>query len=555
MIKQTPKRRMSLTPNNNIKSSSATTTTMTSTTPATGTSQVTPTSANKKTPTNTTRNKKTKKNDNVAVTTTDTPNSTGAVTSLRSTASTSTAIADSNKSNSSSINTTAVKAATATGTTTTVASASDFMVGMMIGEGSFGTIVYGKHKYSNVDVAIKVIEKVSLLKNHSIALRVKQEQMILKQLKNNNSYVIDLLASFHDKECVYLVMECCTGGTLLNVIQMIHDNNNTIQQQQQKQYSIQQIHDTICHYTYQLINGISYIHQNNIIHCDIKPDNILLTSNGMIKIADFGCAVDLSKPSASTPPSLSSSLQSTTTTNQQQMTRGTIGYVCPELILSSSSSPSSSQNNSMISPAVDLWSFGCICYQFITGHITSPFYHTDGELSSIKLLSDYCQIVSSITTINTMSSSTSSTSLFPANQQLLFPDSISLLVLDSNLNNMTTKPYTLRWKHMITTLLDPVPNKRCAIMTTDRNIKQETGTDQSKSGTVSSSSKYDPFHIWDDIDLSIPPTLLPPTPTWWKLVQQQQLPNHPDHDKNKDNTNPPPMKDGKLGWSAFLLSD
>lgn len=428
--------------------------------------------------------------------------------------------------------------------TGTIASASDFMVGMMIGEGSYGTIVYAKHKHSQMDVAVKVVEKVSLRKNYTTALRVKQEQMILKQLKQpqqyqQNHYVIDLLASFHDPECVYLVMECCTGGTLSNVIKMLHNSNDP---HHNPIHTAQQTNDAICRYTYQLQQGLLYIHRNGIVHCDIKPDNILLTSNAMIKIADFGCAVDMSSPS---PAATSSSK------THQPQTRGSIGYACPEFLLTTSSSSSSVT----ITPAVDLWSFGCICYQLVTGHVTSPFHHTNGnEASSIQLLSDYCSIVATMTAMMTNSNES-----FLRRIPLLFPGSISMLILDDVDNNnhdkldMTRHQHTNRWKLMITTLLDPKPDQRYFIKNypnSDGIIIKDNDKPNTTDGTVPSSPSIcdDPFQIWDNVDVSKPPALIPPTPTWWRQIQQ--------HNDTNDTTSPAhPMKDGKIGWSAFLLSD
>ncbi|GAA54088.1 serine/threonine-protein kinase 6-A [Clonorchis sinensis] len=95
-------------------------------------------------------------------------------------------------------------------------------------------------------------------------------------------------------------------------------------------------------YLYQLSSAIAYCHQNDVIHRDIKPDNILLGSRGETKIADFGSAVHRPASRRTAP-------------------FGTLDYLAPEVI-----DPESSYENS-----VDTWSLGVLTYEMLVGQV--PF--------------------------------------------------------------------------------------------------------------------------------------------------------------------------------------
>ncbi|KER26734.1 hypothetical protein T265_06096 [Opisthorchis viverrini] len=105
-------------------------------------------------------------------------------------------------------------------------------------------------------------------------------------------------------------------------------------------------------YLYQLSSAIAYCHQNDVIHRDLKPDNILLGSRGETKIADFGSAVH--RPASRFDPHVIRSRRRTAPF-------GTLDYLAPEVI-----DPESSYENS-----VDTWSLGVLTYEMLVGQV--PF--------------------------------------------------------------------------------------------------------------------------------------------------------------------------------------
>jgi polo-like kinase 4 len=96
-------------------------------------------------------------------------------------------------------------------------------------------------------------------------------------------------------------------------------------------------------YVQQLVAGVHYLHNNNIIHRDLKLSNLLLTAENTLKIADFGLATNVH--SNTTPTTIC----------------GTPNFIAPEVLL-----------GKPYSFAADLWSLGCIVYCMLMG---SPPFH------------------------------------------------------------------------------------------------------------------------------------------------------------------------------------
>jgi serine/threonine protein kinase len=99
---------------------------------------------------------------------------------------------------------------------------------------------------------------------------VKNERNILNLV--DNDYVIWGIYTFHSEKFLYMVMEYMQGGDLGHVLKDLR----CLTDQSTKYYLVQ------------LILAIEYIHSQGIIHCDLKPDNLLINVDGCIKLTDFG---------------------------------------------------------------------------------------------------------------------------------------------------------------------------------------------------------------------------------------------------------------------------
>jgi len=97
-----------------------------------------------------------------------------------------------------------------------------------------------------------------------------QEVYILKKLKHPN--VMRLFETFETQKHILFVVELCSGGDLLNYVR-----------------KRRRMKEDVAKYCFkQLIEGLMEIHRKNVVHRDIKLDNILLDANGTLKIGDFG---------------------------------------------------------------------------------------------------------------------------------------------------------------------------------------------------------------------------------------------------------------------------
>jgi 3-phosphoinositide dependent protein kinase-1 len=246
-----------------------------------------------------------------------------------------------------------------------MATPGEYTVGVTIGEGAYGHVIHGKHKQSGRDVAIKVIEKVSVSRKPYVMDCIWTEQKLLQEFKSSEC-VVNLWASFHDSECLYLVMECCRGGDLSNVIE--HGTHSNLRDETAWKESIP-------HYGLQLVEALAYIHSHNVIHCDLSPSNILCTSQGHIQLADFGCAVNL-KPQ-------DSQAHGNNQTSGNVRVHGTADYACPEILRGSKD----------LTVAVDMWSLGCIFYALNCGQ--SPF-HTQSDFLTVQAVFDYVKSTDTI---------------------------------------------------------------------------------------------------------------------------------------------------------------
>ena len=139
----------------------------------------------------------------------------------------------------------------------------------MLGKGAFGRVNLGLHRLTRRLVAIKAIN-MEFMKDESSKKKMSNEISILKILRHPN--VVKLLETFDTDKHHLIVMELCPGGDLLNYVRKRRKLNEKMAKFVFKQ----------------IMEGLLYIHQNGVVHRDIKLDNILLDGHGNIKIADFG---------------------------------------------------------------------------------------------------------------------------------------------------------------------------------------------------------------------------------------------------------------------------
>eukprot|EP01083_Nonionella_stella_P162497 533537_1 len=207
-----------------------------------------------------------------------------------------------------------------------------YNLGEEIGGGSFAVVSKCIRKSNSLSFAAKIINKRYLSTKEIIGL--KNEIAILRKLSHKN--VIKLIDVFDDGKIVSMVLELCNGKDLFDEIVSSPENHFS----EHKSAEI----------VYTLSNTLHYLHQNGIVHRDVKPENILFGMDGTIKLTDFGLAF------------YDHSLSDNNKWKDKYMetTCGTPHYVAPEVI-------TQNEYNFMC----DLWSLGVILWIMLVGY--QPF--------------------------------------------------------------------------------------------------------------------------------------------------------------------------------------
>ena len=189
-----------------------------------------------------------------------------------------------------------------------------------IGQGAHGQVLKAINKKENKLYAIKRLNFKDISEKER--KNIEKEVKLLKELKHPN--IISYKDSFEDKDNYYnIVTLFCEGGDMYNKI--LHQNGEYFSEEQ------------ILNWMVQILLGLSYVHDQKIIHRDIKPQNIFIQNKYKICIGDFGIAKIVNQ----------------TQTLKTTMIQGTPLYMSPE----SFNDPKSCNYKS------DIWSLGCCLFE------------------------------------------------------------------------------------------------------------------------------------------------------------------------------------------------
>ncbi|XP_063901410.1 serine/threonine-protein kinase 4-like [Zophobas morio] len=144
-----------------------------------------------------------------------------------------------------------------------------------LGEGTYGRVYKGLHKQTKTILAIKQLHLTPLNLEKEVEDKLK-EIAVMRQLKNE--FIVQYYGSYYHDNLLWLVMEYCSAGSVSDVMRM--------RKRVLSELEIQ----AIVHYS---LLGLSYLHEKLKIHRDIKACNILLTEEGVSKLADFGVTGEL----------------------------------------------------------------------------------------------------------------------------------------------------------------------------------------------------------------------------------------------------------------------
>lgn len=202
---------------------------------------------------------------------------------------------------------------------------SRYLLQKPVGGGSFGEVWLATDQDVNVEVAIKIYIKID---NEGLEI-FKEEFKMSYSLNHTN-----LLHANHCSICdghPYIVMPFCRKGSLALLVGKIRDEKE------------------IWKIIRDISNGLSYLHHRNIVHQDIKPQNILIDDDGNYLISDYGESLRIR----------STLRQNTTREKRDKMSGGSIPYMAPERF-------SSGNKPIMLS---DIWSLGATIYEIAEGEL------------------------------------------------------------------------------------------------------------------------------------------------------------------------------------------
>uniref|UniRef100_A0A8C1SEK7 Serine/threonine-protein kinase STK11 n=1 Tax=Cyprinus carpio TaxID=7962 RepID=A0A8C1SEK7_CYPCA len=152
-----------------------------------------------------------------------------------------------------------------------------YLMGDLLGEGSYGKVKEMLDSETLCRRAVKILKKKKLRRIPNGEANVKKEIQLLRRLQHKNiiQLVDVLVCSLLDRCCTYMVMEYCVCGM-----------QEMLDSVPEKRFPVFQAHGYFC----QLLDGLEYLHSQGIVHKDIKPGNLLLTTDGALKISDLGVA-------------------------------------------------------------------------------------------------------------------------------------------------------------------------------------------------------------------------------------------------------------------------
>ncbi|ELV10216.1 SPS1/STE20-related protein kinase YSK4 [Tupaia chinensis] len=200
--------------------------------------------------------------------------------------------------------------------------------GEILGKGAYGTVYCGLTSQGQL-IAVKQVtldtsDKLATEKEYR---KLQEEVDLLKALKHVN--IVAYLGTCLEENTVSIFMEFVPGGSISSIINRFGPLPEMV----------------FCKYTEQILQGVAYLHENCVVHRDIKGNNVMLMPTGIIKLIDFGCAKRLAW----------AGLNGTHSDMLKSM-HGTPYWMAPEVI-----------NESGYGRKSDIWSIGCTVFEMATG--------------------------------------------------------------------------------------------------------------------------------------------------------------------------------------------
>mmetsp|Transcript_11074 Transcript_11074/g.12676 ORF Transcript_11074/g.12676 Transcript_11074/m.12676 type:complete len:835 (-) Transcript_11074:1227-3731(-) len=206
----------------------------------------------------------------------------------------------------------------------------DLKIEAVLGSGCFGLVKLVHYPKLKGSYALKQLEKGAIIKTHQ-ELNIFNEKNIL--LECDHPFIVKLYKTFKDPKYVYFMMEFVQGGEVFNFLHS-EVNNSSFPDEMGRFY-------IAC-----VLDALGFLHKKSIVYRDLKPENLMIDSQGYIRMVDFGFAKKL--------------------VFKTFTVCGTAQYLAPEILI-----------HRGYSKSVDYWTIGILIYEFFTG--TTPFRNRSKE--------------------------------------------------------------------------------------------------------------------------------------------------------------------------------
>ncbi|KAI3326858.1 hypothetical protein HD806DRAFT_488388 [Xylariaceae sp. AK1471] len=214
----------------------------------------------------------------------------------------------------------------------------DYRLGECLGKGAFGAVYKAFNWGTGEAVAVKQIKLVNLPKSE---LRMIEAEIdLLKNLHHDN--IVKYIGFVKSADCLNIILELCENGSLHSICKSYGKFPENL----------------VGVYMTQVLQGLQYLHDQGVIHRDIKGANILTTKDGKVKLADFGVSTStLAGP------------------DKEAQVVGTPYWMAPEIIELSGATPAS-----------DIWSLGCTVIELLSGR--PPYHHLQAMPALFAIVND-----------------------------------------------------------------------------------------------------------------------------------------------------------------------
>ncbi|KAL5108689.1 Serine/threonine-protein kinase N2 [Taenia crassiceps] len=214
----------------------------------------------------------------------------------------------------------------------------DFRFVAVLGRGHFGKVLLAESRKTKKYYALKTLKKAEILFRNEIDSLISEKRIFQTITEAKHPFLVNLVACFQSPEHVVFVMDYAPGGDL-----MLHIQENVFSEYRAAFYAG-------C-----VVLGLEFLHSKQIIYRDLKLDNLLMDTEGFVKLADFGLCKEGMGPDDTTSTFC-----------------GTPEFLAPEVLLEPS-----------YTRAVDWWGLGVLIYEMLVGECPFPGNSEDEIFESI----------------------------------------------------------------------------------------------------------------------------------------------------------------------------